>query len=155
MKIDDEIKAQFLTPQHRALVNIRYTSSYLGNLQNNFMSKFDLSMPQFNILRILRGAKGAINVNNVKDRMIEKSPNTTRLMDKLVDKNLVERWRCDEDRRVVYIKLTEDGHQILKEIDQSIELLTITNINLSDEEAQTLSDLLDKIRIETPSHIEI
>jgi DNA-binding MarR family transcriptional regulator len=119
------------------------------------MSKFDLSMPQFNILRILRGAKGAINVNNVKDRMIEKSPNTTRLMDKLVDKNLVERWRCDEDRRVVYIKLTEDGHQILKEIDQSIELLTITNINLSDEEAQTLSNLLDKIRIETPSHIEI
>jgi DNA-binding MarR family transcriptional regulator len=119
------------------------------------MSKFDLSMPQFNILRILRGAKGPINVNNVKDRMVEKSPNTTRLMDKLVDKNLVNRWRCNEDRRVVYIELTEDGQQLLKEIDQSIELLTITNINLSDEEAQILSDLLDKIRIEPASHIEI
>ncbi len=155
MKIDEEIKANFITAQHRALVNIRYTSNYLGNLQNNFMSKFDLSMPQFNILRILRGAKGAINVNNVRDRMVEKSPNTTRLMDKLVDKNLVERWRCNEDRRVVYIQLTEDGQRLLKDIDQSIELLTITNINLSDEEAQTLSDLLDKIRIETTSHIEL
>jgi MarR family 2-MHQ and catechol resistance regulon transcriptional repressor len=155
MKIDEEIKANFITAQHRALVNIRYTSNYLGNLQNNFMSKFDLSMPQFNILRILRGAKGAINVNNVKDRMVEKSPNTTRLMDKLVDKNLVDRWRCNEDRRVVYIQLTEDGQRLLKDIDQSIELLTITNINLSDEEAQTLSDLLDKIRIEPSSHIEL
>ena len=155
MKIDDEIKAHFMTPQHRALVNIRYTSNYLANLQNNFMSKFDLSMPQFNILRILRGAKGAINVNNVKDRMIEKSPNTTRLMDKLVDKNLIERWRCNEDRRVVYVQLSEDGQQLLKDMDQSIELLTITNINLSDEEAHLLSDLLDKIRIETSSHIQI
>jgi MarR family 2-MHQ and catechol resistance regulon transcriptional repressor len=155
MKIDDEIKAHFITPQHRALVNIRYTSNYLGNLQNNFMSKFDLSMPQFNILRILRGAKGAINVNNVKDRMIEKSPNTTRLMDKLVDKNLIERWRCNDDRRVVYVQLTEEGQQLLRDMDESIELLTITNINLTDEEAQLLSDLLDKIRIETSSHIDI
>lgn len=155
MKIDDEIKAHFITPQHRALVNIRYTANYLGNLQNNFMSKFDLSMPQFNILRILRGAKNAINVNNVKERMIEKSPNTTRLMDKLVDKNLIDRWRCKEDRRVVYIQLTEEGQQLLKDIDDSIELLTITNINLTDEEAQTVSDLLDKIRIEPTSHIDI
>ena len=110
------------------------------------MSRYDLSMAQFNILRILRGAKDMINVNTVKDRMIEKSPNTTRLMDKLIDKGLIERTRCTEDRRVVYVKISDQGLELLAEIDRDHDVNALIQANLTDEEATTLSDLLDKVR---------
>lgn len=147
MKIDQEVKTVFKSPQQRAVVNIRYTSNYLGNFQNNFMAKFDLSMPQFNILRILRGAKEALNVHTVKERMIEKSPNTTRLMDKLIDKKLIHRVRCDSDRRVVYVTITEQGLALLEEIDNELIGSSFMPSTLTDEEANQLSDLLDKIRM--------
>jgi MarR family transcriptional regulator, 2-MHQ and catechol-resistance regulon repressor len=146
MKIDEELKSSFKSPQQRAVVNIRYTSNFLGNIQSHFMSRYDLSMAQFNILRILRGAKDMINVNTVKDRMIEKSPNTTRLMDKLIDKGLIERTRCTEDRRVVYVKISEQGLELLAEMDRDHDVNALIQANLTDEEATTLSDLLDKVR---------
>ena len=146
MKIDEELKSSFKSPQQRAVVNIRYTSNFLGNIQSHFMSRYDLSMAQFNILRILRGAKDMINVNTVKDRMIEKSPNTTRLMDKLIDKGLIERTRCTEDRRVVYVKISDQGLELLAEIDRDHDVNALIQANLTDEEATTLSDLLDKVR---------
>ena len=121
MKIDDEIKAVFKSPQQKAVVNVRFTSNFLSNYQNSFMARFDISMPQFNILRILRGAKEALSVHTVKDRMIEKSPNTTRLMDKLIDKGLIDRIRCEEDRRVVYVSITEKGLELLAQIDVDFE----------------------------------
>ena len=92
---------------HRAVVNVRYTSNFLAARQNKFMAGFGLSLAQFNILRILRGAKESISVNTVKERMVEKSPNTTRLMDKLIDKGLIDRTRCLEDRRVVYVCIND------------------------------------------------
>lgn len=146
MKIEEIIQTKFQTPQHKAVVNIRYTANYLGHIQNNFMAKFDLTMPQFNILRILRGAKSTISVNTVRDRMVEKSPNTTRLMDKLIDKNLIERVRCNEDRRVVYVQITQQGLDQLAEIDKQFNTNSFTQLNLTDEEADTLSNLLDKVR---------
>lgn len=144
--IDEEINTKFNSPQQKVMVNIRYTSNYLGNFQNKFMGTYDLSMAQFNILRILRGAKEAINVNTVKDRMIEKSPNTTRLMDKLLDKKLIERERCEDDRRVVFVKISEDGLKILEKIDVEMKGSSLIPNILTDEEANTLSHLLDKLR---------
>ncbi len=149
MKIEEVIQSKIDNPHLRAVVNIRYTSNWMSTIQNNFMSKFSLTMPQFNILRILRGAKEAITVNNVKQRMVEKSPNTTRLMDKLIDKGLIERERCLDDRRVVYVKISEEGLKLLSEIDAALqkegrEVLVIEN--LTEQEACQLSDLLDKLR---------
>ncbi len=146
MKIDEIIKANFQSPQHKVIVNVRYTSNFLGNLQNNFMARYDLTMPQFNILRILRGAKGTISVNTVKDRMVEKSPNTTRLMDKLIEKGLIERVRCKEDRRVVYVEITKQGLDLLSKIDDEFNVASLNNIDLTDAEAEKLSELLDKLR---------
>ena len=148
MKIDDVIQSKFQSSTQRAIVNLRYTSNFFGTKQNKFMAEFDLSMPQYNILRILRGAKGTISVNDVKDRMIEKSPNTTRLMDKLFSKNLIERVRCDSDRRVVYIKISEEGLKLLSVIDEefSSQRASMFTGNLTEEEADILSDLLDKMR---------
>jgi MarR family transcriptional regulator, 2-MHQ and catechol-resistance regulon repressor len=146
MKIEEILQAKLSKPQQKAIVNIRYTSNYLGNLQNQFMSRYDLTMPQFNILRILRGAKGAISVNTVKERMVEKSPNTTRLMDKLIDKRLINRIRCNEDRRVVYVEITQEGLDLLAEIDKHFDTISFSQLNLSDEESEQLSNLLDKAR---------
>ena len=149
MKIDEVIQSKFSSPYHRAVVNVRYTSNYLAAKQNKFMMEYDLTMPQFNILRILRGAKGAITVNSVKDRMVEKSPNTTRLMDKLIEKNLIERERCSDDRRVVYVKISPDGVKILGEIDEKLKNGSDEFIptGLTEKEADLLSDLLDKLRM--------
>lgn len=112
------------------------------------MAKYDISMPQFNILRILRGAKEALSVHTVKDRMIEKSPNTTRLMDKLIDKGLIDRIRCEKDRRIVYVTITEQGLNVLSEIDAEFKTQSIIPKTLNDQEAKLLNDLLDKLRAE-------
>ncbi len=146
MEIGKEINSKFKTPQQKAIINVRFTSNWISNLQNGFMSKFDLTMPQFNILRILRGANQAINVNTVKDRMIEKSPNTTRLMDKLIEKGLINRIRCEKDRRVVYVEISSKGQDILAEIDNSVDNNSFFTEKLNDQEAETLSNLLDKLR---------
>ncbi len=146
MKIDDAIQSKFLDAQTRAAVNIRYTSNFLAGMQNQFMSQYELTMPQFNILRILRGAKKMVSVNTVKERMVEKSPNTTRLMDKLIDKKLISRERCEDDRRVVYVEITKKGLDLLALIDEEFKDTSLFPRNLSDKEAQQLSDLLDKLR---------
>ena len=146
MEIGEVIKSKFRNARHKAVVNLRYTSNYIGNIQNSYMAQYDLSMPQFNILRILRGANGAISVNTVKDRMVEKSPNTTRLMDKLIDKGLMERVRCEEDRRVVYVSITQAGLDLLTKIDEDNDSKLDVSGNLSEAEAEQLSTLLDKLR---------
>lgn len=138
----------FKTPQQKAVVNLRHTSNFLSNYQNQFMAKYDISMPQFNILRILRGAGEALNVQTVKDRMIERSPNTTRLMDKLIDKGLIDRIRCESDRRVVYVSITKDGLVLLSTIDDELDQTSLFPNSLTEKEANTLSDLLDKLRAE-------
>lgn len=148
MKIDDAIQSKFQSPWHRAIVNVRYTSNFFATKQNKFMAEYGLSIAQFNILRILRGAKKSISVNDVKSRMVEKSPNTTRLMDKLFDKGLINRVRCESDRRVVYVEITDAGLTLLAEIDKEFNSDRSSMISscLTEEEAQQLSDLLDKMR---------
>ncbi len=139
-----EINSKFPNEKVKALLNIKYTASWLDQIGNEILKPYKISEQQYNILRILRGAEKAITVNEVKDRMIQKSPNATRLMDKLYDKQLIERTRCENDRRVVYIKIKKKGDELLekiniKEYDDVLKVLT-------EQEAKTLNTLLDKIR---------
>jgi len=142
--ISKDIKTTFPNSKVKALLNIIYTSNWISSIQNEFFKPFGISPQQFNILRILRGAGKAISVQTIKDRMLERAPNATRLMDKLYAKEYINRIPCPEDRRVVHIEITKKGLQLLKEIDASFkdDLLH----NLSEKEAVQLSDLLDKIR---------
>ncbi len=142
--IGKDINSKFKNPKIKALINIKYTANWINSQENEFFRHYGISPQQFNILRILRGAGEAIKVQTIKDRMIERAPNATRLMDKLCDKDLIERVRCEHDRRVVYIDITKGGLKLLEEIDQNIRLDFLDK--LSTEEATTLSDLLDKIR---------
>ncbi len=147
MLIEDAIHVKFKDPQQRMMVNLRYTSNFMSQIQSVYMLKFDLSMAQFNVLRILRGANTPLSVNTVKDRMIEKSPNTSRLLDKLFDKKLLDRERCSDDKRIYFVKITQLGLKVLSEIDEHLTCNPLINSNLTDDEADQLSNLLDKIRI--------
>lgn len=146
MEIGKEINTKFTSPNIKALVNIRYTNNWMASKQNKFMAQYDLTMPQFNILRILRGAKTKLNVNTVKERMIEKSPNTTRLMDKLCDKKLIDRIRNVKDKRIIEVKITKKGLDLLSVIDVGFDTEFLFVNNLTEEESEILSNLLDKIR---------
>ncbi len=142
--LSKDINSTFPSEIVKALINIKYTSNWIEGQSNHVLKPFRISVQQYNILRILRGAKEAITVQTVKDRMIEKSPNATRLMDKLCSKELIERFRCDNDRRVVYVKIGALGLKMLDEI--NMDKVSDAMNKLSSEEAKQLNYLLDKIR---------
>ena len=139
-----EINSIFPNERIKALLNIKYTANFLDNIGNAQLKPFSISEQQYNILRILRGANKSITVKTVKDRMVQKSPNSTRLMDKLCDKGLIERERCENDRRVVYVKINKKGLALLKKIKMD-DFENVLN-NISDKDAKTLNELLDKLR---------
>ncbi|RZV60276.1 MAG: MarR family transcriptional regulator [Flavobacteriaceae bacterium] len=126
------------------MINIMYTANWLNSRQNEFFKPYGISPQQFNILRILKGSGEPLKVQVIKERMIERSPNATRLMDKLCEKGLIERIPCQEDRRVVHIVITKKGLALLKEISNNLKQDLLNNLTL--KEAKQLSDLLDKIR---------
>lgn len=145
--IDEDMGTEFTNDKHRMLANVVYTGNWVKNQSNDFLKPFELSNPQFNILRILRGAKSWLNMNDVKNRMIEKSPNATRLCDKLVDKKLVERKRSEDDRRVVYLKVSNEGLQLLKKIDdKEASPILEALINIDENDAKTVNEILDRLR---------
>ena len=143
--ISKDIKSTFKSNRLKAFINLKYTANWLSSMENEYFKPFGISPQQYNILRILRGAGQKMKVQIVKERMVERAPNATRLMDKLCEKDLISRKRCEEDRRVVYVEITKDGLQLLTDIDNAPERLNLVD-NLSDEEAFQLSNLLDKIR---------
>ena len=139
-----DIKSTFTNQRVKALLNIKYTANWLDQIGAAILKPYQISEQQYNILRILRGAGKAITVNEVKERMIQKSPNATRLMDKLCEKKLIDRRRCENDRRVVFIQINRKGLDLLDKIDMK-ELDDCLNI-LTEDEAVTLNRILDKIR---------
>ena len=139
-----DIKSTFTNERLKALLNIKYTANWLDQIGAAILKPYQISEQQYNILRILRGAGKAITVNEVKERMIQKSPNATRLMDKLCEKKLIDRRRCENDRRVVFIQINRKGLDLLDKIDMK-ELDDCLNV-LTEDEAVTLNRILDKIR---------
>jgi len=139
-----DINSKFQSPKQKAVINILYTANWVHSKQIMFFKQFGISPQQFNVLRILRGAKAPLKVQTIKKRMIERAPNVTRLIDKLFSKGLIDRISCKHDRRVVHIVITAKGLHLLKVISRNMKEDTLEN--LDDEEALILSDLLDKIR---------
>nr|WP_299205973.1 MarR family transcriptional regulator [uncultured Brumimicrobium sp.] len=146
-KIEEIVTPNFKNEYHKAVINVRYTSNFIGVYYNSQLETFDLTLPQFNILRILRGAGEKLSVKTIKERMLEKSPNTTRLIDKLIAKKYVERIRGNEDRRLVFVKITQEGLDVLAQLDLQFEE-SYFNENLTPDEAKALNVLLDKLRNE-------
>jgi len=144
--IDEEIKTKFENNKHRFIANMMFTTNWFRNMTLDFLKPFKISLPQFNILRILRGAKDWVSMNDIKSLMVDKSPNATRLADKLVLAELVERRRSETDRRVVYLKITTKGLELLTNIDEADSSHLNFLENFTDEEAKMVSDIFDRLR---------
>ncbi len=148
MTIDEEIRqGSWKSPLQKAVVNILFTSRVLEERTARVLKPHGLTAPQFNILRILRGQKGSpATVKLLVERMLDKSSNASRLVDKLLEKGLVERITCPNDRRAVEIRITSSGLDLLQEIDRREFWEDRPGAILSEAEAHQLSGLLDKLR---------
>ena len=148
MKIEDVIKSENMTLSKRAIMNVMYAHSVVAENISDVMKGYDLSPEQFNVLRILRGQKGKpANMGIIQDRMIAKTSNTTRLVDKLLLKELVNRKVCPGNRRQMEITITEKGLELLKELDPKVDEheAKFAN-NLTIHEQEQLINLLEKYR---------
>jgi DNA-binding MarR family transcriptional regulator len=149
MKIEEVIKSNItLDYSKKVILNILYTENIISEKLSELLKHYDLSTEQFNVLRILRGQKGnPINMSVVQERMIAKNSNTTRLIDKLLSKELVTRKICPNNRRKVEVLITKTGLQLLEEIDPKIKRHEqLFSSNLNDEELIQLNLLLEKYR---------
>tara|TARA_R100001369_G_scaffold77006_2_gene106261 strand:- start:1573 stop:2193 length:621 start_codon:yes stop_codon:yes gene_type:complete len=148
MKIEDVIKTkQPMEIASKTVINIVYTSRVI-EMATSVFKDFNLTNQQYNVLRILRGQKGKpANLSTLQERMIDRNSNTTRLVDKLIQKKLVTRKVCPENRRKIEILITEKGLSVLKELDPIITEANQKAVkNLNTEELETLNSLLDKLR---------
>lgn len=128
-------------------VNLIYTSSLMGVIHQRFLREFGLTMQQFNVLRILRGqGQQAMAVGALTERMLDQSSNASRLVEKLRTKHLLERHTCPNDRRQAEVRITPEGLDLLAQIDVRMPELKRATSSLSEKEAETLNNLLDKLR---------
>src|SRR5471030_3068403 len=148
MRIDEEIQStKFEDNYHKAVINITYTDGWLNNAIRPYFEKHNLTPQQFNVLRILRGQyPKPATVNLLKERMLDKMSDASRIVDRLVQKELVTRCTNNKDRRAVDIRISEEGLAILARIDEEYKARDIFKDNLTEEEAGKLSELLDKLR---------
>lgn len=150
MTIEEVLKTEkFESEYQRLLCNIMYTNGWVVGLQQRFFKDYDLTLQQYNILRILRGQKGKpLALNSITDRMIDRMSNTSRIVDRLEKKQLVTRKTCPSDRRQVDVLITEQGLKKLEEIDKNTRSMEDGMNNISQEKARQLNDLLDELRNE-------
>jgi DNA-binding MarR family transcriptional regulator len=148
MKLEEEIKqSKFRNEYHKLAVNVIYTYSWLSSLQSKLFTDYLITSNQYNILRILRGQHpDPASINLLKDRMLDKMSDASRLVERLRIKGLVKRDLSSRDRRRVDVIITEKGLKLLSELDRLNEKGDAIFANLSSSEAKKINDLLDKLR---------
>jgi DNA-binding MarR family transcriptional regulator len=147
MKIEDEIKQQrFVSANQKAVINLLYTTNWLLAKQKDVFKSYNVTLQQFNIMRILRGQHPkSISATEIKARMLDKNSDVSRLLDRMIAKGLVVKKTSFSDKRAADVNLTEDGLQLLAEMDK-IQRKLDDVLALNESDALLLSDLLDKSR---------
>jgi len=148
MRIEDEIQTRkFRNEQHKATVNIVFTSNWITGILEKRANLEQITLQQFNVLRILRGQYPKPATNSlVKERMLDKMPDVSRIIDRLVAKELVSRGKCSTDRRAVDVMITQKGLDRLEALEESMMMMDILQKNITDDECRILNELLDKLR---------
>jgi DNA-binding MarR family transcriptional regulator len=148
MGIEDLIKQEkFSNEAEKTIVNISFTNSYLSGLLNSAIRDFNISLQQFNVLRILQGQHPSpVSINEITSRMVDKMSNASRLVDKLDDKELVKRKTSCHDKRQVDISITETGQKTLSELNVIVNQIIQDHSHLTPSEYEMLNHLLDKLR---------
>ncbi|PKQ69768.1 MarR family winged helix-turn-helix transcriptional regulator [Raineya orbicola] len=147
--IEEAIQSRFRNEKHKALVNILYTAKFIENKVQTHIKPYKITMQQYNILRIVRGAGGKpVSLKYIKERMLDKMPDASRIVDKLYKKGLLKRKECPNDRRSVDITITNKGLELLETMDKQAQELDDICQNLSDTQLQELNYLLNFLRNE-------
>lgn len=147
VKIEDEIKSKFRNEHHKALVNLYYTEALLAGYFRNMLKKYGLAEQQFNVLRILRGQiPNPASIGLIKERVVDKNSDVSRIIDRLFKKGLVERKECNVDRRQKDVTISKKGLALLNKMTECEEQEDKLLDNLSKDEVKQLNYLLDKIR---------
>jgi len=148
MRLEEEIKQQsFQSEIHKLVVNILFTANWLKSKQNKVFRRHGISLQQFNVLRILKGQHSKpASLALIRERMLDKESNASRLVDKLCAAGYTERIQCPEDRRQVEISITSHGVALLEQLNIAVSELNETIDTLPGPEARKLNELLDKLR---------
>jgi DNA-binding MarR family transcriptional regulator len=147
MSIEKDInQPRFNSEYHKMNVNLIYTYNWMMEQSKRFFEKADLTLQQYNILRILRGAGKPLSTMQIRQRMLDKMSDTSRIVDRLVKKQLVEKVICKNDRRLVDVTISEKGLELLNNLDNHTHELDSYLSSISLEEAKTMNHLLDKLR---------
>jgi DNA-binding MarR family transcriptional regulator len=140
------MKGKFQNEWHKLRANLLAVASWLRIEMNEVLAPFDLTQQQLNVLRILRGAYPTpISTADIRERMLDKNSDASRLVDRLYAKSLVTKKICTEDRRLVNVLISEEGQELLRKIDEKMQELDKILQVISIEEAQKLNEILDKI----------
>jgi len=147
MGIEKDIsQSKFRNEYQKATINLIYTFNWMNERIKIMLDKYDITPQQFNILRILRGAGKPISTLQIRQRMLDKMSDTSRIVDRLLKKGLVKKVICEGDRRLVDVTISDNGLELLDRIDSHQDDMDSVFKNLDEEQAVTLNILLDKIR---------
>ncbi|EJF08976.1 MULTISPECIES: MarR family winged helix-turn-helix transcriptional regulator [Pontibacter] len=148
MRIEDEIQQKDFKDDHRRMVvNLLFTNNWLNQQFIPFFKQFGLTLQQHNVLSIVRGQQPKpVCFGEVQERMVDRNSNVTRLVDKLIEKGYVTRDICQANRRMIELRLTPKGTELLSQIDEQMPTFFHRFHNLTQEEAVLVSKLLDKLR---------
>lgn len=149
MKIEEALKLtrSFKSEYEKLLINLIFTTNTVNTQQIKYFKRYDLTQPQYNLLRMLRGSHPkSLSVGDAQSRMVFPNSNVTRIVDKLIRKNLVTRTENKENRRVMNLNITEKGLTLLGVIDEDYEEVVRLMRKLSIEEINTMNELLTKLR---------
>jgi DNA-binding MarR family transcriptional regulator len=148
MGIEKDIhQSKFVSIHQKAMINLLYSYGWVIEKIKTFLATEDITHQQFNILRILRGSfPQPLSTLQIRERMLDKMSDTSRIVDRLLVKQLVKKTICPADKRLVDITITEKGQKILKKLDSEADHIFEVMGNLSEQEAEQLNMLLDKLR---------
>jgi DNA-binding MarR family transcriptional regulator len=148
MRIEDEIQQKDFKDDHRRMVvNLLFTNNWLNQQFIPFFKQFGLTLQQHNVLSIVRGQQPKpVCFGELQERMVDRNSNVTRLVDKLIEKGYVTRDICQANRRMIEVRLTPKGMDLLSQIDEQMPAFFKRFHNLTQEEAVLVSKLLDKLR---------
>jgi len=127
-------------------INIIYTAHWLNEKMGQILSTEDITQQQYNILRILRGSDAPLSTLKIRERMLDKMSDTSRIVDRLIVKGLVEKFACVKDKRLVDITVTKKGLQLLEKLDALNEQIDSILKGVTEKEATTMNQILDKLR---------
>jgi DNA-binding MarR family transcriptional regulator len=148
MGIEKDIQqANFRNEYQKMAINLIFTTNWLYEKIGSILANEEITQQQYNILRILRGAEKPLSTLQIRERMLDKMSDTSRIVDRLLLKGLVEKNACLKDKRLVDITLSKKGKALVDSLDRYNEQIDKVLMGISEQEAVQMNELLDKLRI--------